>query len=140
MPIQIEITSLEKSADDIRKIRQAVFVEEQGIDPALEWDELDSSAKFIIAKDSIAGPVGTARFFVDGNIGRMAVLEEWRNQGIGGDILATIIQHARSSNIHKLHLSAQQSAIRFYKNNDFNCQGAAYLEANIVHQYMIRAL
>ena len=140
MPVQIEITSLEQSADDIRKIRQAVFVEEQGIDPTLEWDELDAAASFVIARDNIVGPVATARFFKDGKIGRMAVLKEWRNQGIGGAMLTTITQHARTAGINELHLSAQQSAIPFYENNGFNCQGETYLEANIVHQDMIREL
>lgn len=140
MSVSIELTSHEHDADDIRKIRQAVFVEEQGIDPLLEWDELDVSAKFIIARDKTAAPVGTARFFTDGKVGRMAVLNKWRNQGIGTAMLQEVIRYARQTGINKLHLSAQESAIPFYEKNGFSCQGDSYYEAGILHQDMILSL
>ncbi len=140
MSIHIEITSLTQSAGEIRKIRQSVFVEEQGIDPALEWDSLDTLANFVIAIDNTAGPVGTARFFDDGKIGRMAVLKEWRNQGIGRAMLAKIGEQTRTAGNNTLHLSAQQSAIPFYEKNGFCCQGDTYYEAGILHQNMVIAV
>ena len=140
MHVSIELTSHEKDADDIRKIRQAVFVEEQGIDPLLEWDELDVSAKFIIARHKTAGPIGTARYFADGKVGRMAVLKKWRYQGVGQAMLEEIIQQAKQTGTHNLHLSAQESAIPFYEKNGFSCQGDSYIEAGIVHQNMFLSL
>lgn len=137
MSISIELTSYRQDAASIRKIRQAVFVEEQGIDPRLEWDDLDGIASFIIARDNTAGAVGTARFFADGKIGRMAVLKSWRNLGIGQAMLQKIIQHARRSGIRTLQLSAQQSAIPFYEKNGFVRQGDPYYQAGILHQDMV---
>ena len=136
MSISIGLTAYDKDTDDIRKIRQAVFVEEQGIEPRLEWDDLDASASFIIARHQTSGAIGTARFFIDGKVGRMAVLQKWRGQGVGQAILSEIIQQARKSGIQRLHLSAQQSAIGFYEKNGFECHGPAYLEAGILHQAM----
>lgn len=140
MSILVELTSLEQSGDDIRRIRQTVFVEEQGIDPTLEWDSLDALASFVIATHNTAGPVGTARFFNSGKIGRMAVLKDWRNQGIGRDMLAKIVEQTRAAGNTTLHLSAQQSAIPFYEKNGFCCQGDTYYEAGILHQNMVIAV
>ena len=140
MPITIEITSYQQDADAIRNIRQAVFVKEQGIDPQLEWDEFDAQASFILAKDDNAGPVGTARFFADGKIGRMAVLAAWRNQGIGKAMLNKIISNATSKGISTLMLSAQESAIPFYEKSGFQRQGEPYFQAGILHQDMVLSL
>lgn len=136
MTVRFEITTFGKHAEDIRKIRQAVFVVEQGIDPRLEWDELDNSASFALAIHHTEGVIGTARFFPDGKIGRMAVLKEWRGQGIGSAILEEIINYTRQSGLTSLHLSAQQSAIPFYTKNGFSPVGDSYHEAGILHQEM----
>jgi predicted GNAT family N-acyltransferase len=91
----------------------------------------------MLARHETAGPIATARFFTDGKIGRMAVLKEWRKQGIGRAMLEEIIKHATTSGRHRLHLSAQQSAIPFYEKSGFCCQGDPYYEAGILHQDMI---
>ncbi len=140
MSILIEITSFEQNANAIRRIRQTVFVAEQGIDPTLEWDSLDALANFVMATHNTAGPVGTTRFFNNGKIGRMAVLKEWRHQGIGRGMLAKTVEQTRAAGNNKLHLSAQQSAIPFYEKNGFCCQGDTYYEAGILHQNMTIAI
>ena len=56
----------------VQPIRIEVFVDEQGIDPALEWDEWDALSLHCLAR--LEGvPVATGRLLPDGHIGRMAV-------------------------------------------------------------------
>ena len=57
-----------------RPVREAVFVAEQGVPLALEWDKFDAVSRHVIARDSSGEVIGTGRLLPDGHIGRMAVL------------------------------------------------------------------
>jgi len=135
---QITRTSYQQHHEGIRSIRQRVFVDEQKIDPKLEWDDLDHDAEFFIALNEHADIIATARFFTDGKIGRMAVLADYRNLGIGSAMLKEIEQFAEWQSIKTLHLSAQTSAIEFYQKNGYLIEGEVYLEAGIPHQNMYK--
>jgi predicted GNAT family N-acyltransferase len=84
--------------------------------------------------------VATGRLLPDGHIGRMAVLKEWRNRGIGGRMLEALIQRARERGDAEVALSAQVHAVPFYLANGFVPEGDEYLEAGIRHQAMRRQL
>ena len=71
-------------------IRRSVFVQEQGIDESEEWDEHDSVSTHVLAWLGDK-PVGTARLLPEGKIGRMAVLPEFRSQGIGSAMLLALL-------------------------------------------------
>ena len=102
MSFRTEITSFERHEKNIRYIRHKVFVEEQGIDPKLEWDDLDRQAHFVLAYNDSDIPIGTARFFDNGKIGRMAVLPEYRHNGCGECILSTIIKWSQQHQLSEL--------------------------------------
>lgn len=54
-----------------------------------------------------------------GKIGRVAVLKEWRNKGIGKLIMKYIETDLESINIKSLLLHAQIDKLAFYKNLDY---------------------
>lgn len=113
-------------------IRQQVFIEEQHVPVALEWDEFDASAWHLLAcVDGEA--VACARVLPDGHIGRMAVLPEWRRQGVGQALLQRAIQQCRQCDLKYARLSAQMHAIGFYQQAGFEVCSAAYPDANIMH-------
>ena len=140
MVFRIITTSYQASQDAIRDVRRRVFVEEQGIPAELEWDEHDQNATFVIALNDTGNAIGTARLLADGRIGRMAVLPEWRNQGVGSAMLTTLLDNARQQALPAVYLSAQHSACGFYRRFDFVAEGAPYHEAGIPHQRMRLAL
>lgn len=117
-------------------IRRSVFIEEQGIDEAEEWDEHDESSVHAVAwwGDTLAG---TARLLPQGKIGRMAVLPEFRSRGIGKALLLALLNVARQQNMKTLRLSAQQQAIEFYSRQGFAPDGPAHIEVGIPHQWMV---
>lgn len=58
----------------IRAIREAVFMQEQGVPTELEFDGLDGSAMQVLV--AVNGRyVGTGRMLSDGHIGRIAILK-----------------------------------------------------------------
>lgn len=119
----------------LHAIRREVFIEEQGVDEALEWDGEDERAYHWLATQN-GEPVGTVRMLRDGHIGRMAVRKAYRSKGIGKDLLHRVIRHARLKNLREVWLHAQLSAVGFYQQFGFSPYGPEFMDANIRHQAM----
>jgi pimeloyl-ACP methyl ester carboxylesterase/predicted GNAT family N-acyltransferase len=120
-------------------IRTTVFVDEQGIDPALEWDVQDAVCLHAVAFEG-ATPIGTGRLLPDGHIGRMAVRVEWRRHGVGGRILQALVDAARARGDAEVVLSAQCYVAEFYAAHGFIASGEPYEEAGIAHIQMRKRL
>ena len=118
-------------------IRQRVFIEEQAVPAGLEWDEFDESATHFLAAHS-GKTIACARLKTDGQIGRMAVLPEYRSQGIGRDLLQFVLQEAAAQSLEEVYLHAQVSAIPFYEKQGFTAAGEIFFEANIPHREMLK--
>jgi predicted GNAT family N-acyltransferase len=117
---------------DAKLIRSMVFIEEQNISEADEWDEQDAiSLHFVVYAQDQA--IATARLLENNSIGRVAVLQQYRGEGIGKLLMQQIIQVAKQQNRAFLQLSAQVYAIRFYENLGFQVQGEEYLDCEIPH-------
>ncbi|MFO7604120.1 MAG: GNAT family N-acetyltransferase, partial [Gammaproteobacteria bacterium] len=82
----------------------------------------------------------TARLLRDGKIGRMAVLPEWRHQGIGTALLRRLLDRAAERGLSHVWLSAQVEAIPFYQRLGFSVRGPVYDDAGIPHRDMTRPL
>jgi predicted GNAT family N-acyltransferase len=116
-------------------VRRAVFVNEQGIDETLEWDEYDACSTHAVAwLDDQA--VATGRLLPDGKIGRMAVLKPFRHSGIGRSVLLALLALAREHGLQQVKLSAQETAKAFYTKNGFEPLGDPHMEVGIAHQWM----
>ncbi|WP_419819990.1 GNAT family N-acetyltransferase [Acinetobacter sp.] len=117
---------------EAKLIRSMVFIEEQNISEADEWDEQDAiSLHFVVYAQDQA--IATARLLENNSIGRVAVLQQYRGEGIGKLLMQHIIQVAKQQNRAFLQLSAQVYAIRFYENLGFQVQGEEYLDCEIPH-------
>ncbi|MGB2317878.1 MAG: GNAT family N-acetyltransferase [Litorivicinaceae bacterium] len=118
----------------LQAIRTRVFIEEQNIDPADEWDPTDQDAIHLLAERD-GEPVGCARVTDQRKIGRMAVLRDMRHKNIGSKILRaaiTIIQEAGNTPT----LGAQINAMGFYANHGFLPEGPVFDDAGIPHRTM----
>lgn len=127
-------------AEDLRKVRETVFVREQGVPAALEWDGSDPACRHVIARDAAGAPIGAGRLTPDRRIGRMAVLREWRRRGVGDALLAALLEQARALGWADVSLHAQITAEDFYLRHGFVPEGGRFMEAGIEHQAMRRAL
>lgn len=121
-------------------VRRRVFIEEQKVPEQLEWDEFDESSLHILAMSAQNQPIGTGRLKRDGQIGRMAVLPEYRRHSVGSAILQALIDAAIAGNLPEVYLHAQLSAIDFYLKHGFHSYGEQFLDANIPHISMRRKL
>ena len=122
---------------DIRAVREAVFVREQGIALAIDFDGTDAPCLHVVATDAAGTPVATGRLQPDGRIGRIAVLAGWRGRGVGARVTRALIEAARERGHREVTLHAQESAIGFYAGLGFVPRGEPFVEADIVHQTMV---
>lgn len=115
----------------LMRLREQVFIVEQHVPPALEWDEYDATAQHLLAIHQ-GQEVGCARI-VGQQIGRMAVLTRWRHQGVGKALLDAAIQAIRQQGFSHAKLSAQVHAIGFYQRAGFVVTSSEYQDAGIAH-------
>lgn len=131
---QIEWVSWDTHQASLQSIRTAVFVDEQQIDPADEWDDQDAQAVHLLAiRDD--QPVGCARILDGHKIGRMAVLAQHRQHNVGSKLLRAAITRIQDGG-HEPTLGAQVSAMGFYANHGFLPEGPVFNDAGIPHRQM----
>ena len=124
-------------------LRVRVFIDEQGVDPAKELDELDDVSVQIVAVDE-SGVIATCRLrdIDDGDwkLERMVVEKRLRELGVGSTLLAGAEDEARKSGAREMLLHAQRRAESFYASNGYVAEGETFLEAGIEHVRMRKAL
>lgn len=127
----------------IKYIRETVFIQEQSVPKELEWDEYDEAAIHLLALNKEGHPIGTSRLILfreQGQIGRMAVLKQYRRVGIGRALLEKMLRLAKEEKLSSVFLNAQTQVISFYESFGFSSVGEEFLEAEIPHNKMVKRL
>jgi predicted GNAT family N-acyltransferase len=122
--------------DALRKIRDQVFIHEQNVSVEDEWDDKDEAAThFLVFSEELA--VGCARVFIeegDFHIGRVAVLAEYRQLGVGRKLMQHVVSWCKQQNPdYGVYLHAQTTRIGFYQHLGFVGQGDIFMDAGIEH-------
>lgn len=133
LPFTIHLVSWQTHAAQLTALRESVFIQEQQVPVALEWDGQDMAAEHLLAINHARVAIGCARLPGDGSIGRMAVLKHWRSQGVGMALLQQAIAIYQQKGLHTITLSAQTHAIGFYEKAGFKICSPPYLDAGIWH-------
>ncbi|WP_411966744.1 GNAT family N-acetyltransferase [Haloferax sp. YSSS75] len=142
----VRVVTTDAGREDAFAVRKAVFVDEQGVDEELEWDEYDEpdseSVHFVGYRDDEA--VGAARLreyeHGVGKVERVAVLESARGEGWGKRLMETLEAEAREREFGTLVLHAQTSAEGFYHGLDYETTSDVFDEAGIPHVKMEKSL
>lgn len=121
------------------EIRRLVFVIEQNVDPAEEYDEYEESCIHFIATYNNL-PAGTARIRKTEKgikLERFAVLKEYRKNSVGKLLVYACLAHpwTLEGNIY-LYMHAQEHAIEFYSKLGFKIEGERFFECGIPHFLM----
>ena len=133
---EIRIVDWVRYSEALSSIRHTVFVEEQGVPVELELDGEDSSAWHAAAFSDDGRLVGTGRMLRSGKIGRMAVSQSMRRQGIGRALLDALVAEAKRLKLEEVSLGAQLPAVPFYERAGFEAYGDVFLDAGIDHKMM----
>ena len=124
-------------------LRVSVFVDEQGVDREEELDELDETALQIVGLDE-SGVIATCRVReVEPGVWkleRMAVDGRLRGLGAGARLLEGAEREVRERGAREMVLHAQRRAEGFYAGRGYVPEGDIFLEAEIEHVRMRKAL
>ncbi|OOG46962.1 GNAT family N-acetyltransferase [Rhodanobacter sp. C01] len=138
--IELADWSSESQRKDLLGLRHTVFVQEQGVPETRERDGLDGDCWHVLARDEAGQTIGCGRLTPMHKIGRMAVLQGWRGQGIGVAVLRELVARARALGWPEVMLDAQVSAIGFYEREGFQAYGEEFEDAGMPHRAMRLAL
>jgi predicted GNAT family N-acyltransferase len=140
--LSIQLVTYRQALMELQLIRRTVFQEEQGVDPALEFDGYDDDAEHFLAilDDQ---PLGTLRIRYlppfTAKIERLAVLKSARGQGIGKALMEAAVRHIQSQPQWEwIHLNAQIQARALYEKLGFQVIGEVFEEAGIPHIQMVK--
>ncbi len=89
-------------------------------------------------------PVATARLLNYGEgvgkIGRVAVLSDFRQAGLGKQLMQAVEQTARQEQLRQLVLDAQIQVVEFYQQLGYQAEGELFEDCGILHRRMVKWL
>jgi len=132
-----------KIYEDALNIRYKVFVEEQNVPAEVETDELEDKSHHLVLYENHHA-IGTARIYHRGNgvykIQRVAILEKYRGQGAGIQVMKECELQIKKLHGTKITLGAQLQAFSFYEKLGYTAKGPEFMDAGIPHREMTKNL
>jgi len=129
--------------DQCHAVRRAVFVEEQRVPEAEEWDGKDGDCTHFLAFAGFRTLAGTARLRVDGATARaqrLAVLPPWRGHGVGRRLMDAVEAEAAARGCREVLADAQVQALPFYESLGYVAGCEVFLDAGIPHRRVRKSL
>lgn len=125
------------------EIRLEVFVEGQAVPLHEEVDGRDEQCSHFLALRG-GRPLGTARLRItedgEARAERVAVLEEARGTGLGAAVMLLLESTAQEQGHTKVVLHAQVAVIPFYERLGYVAEGPVFMDCDIPHRAMSKAL
>jgi predicted GNAT family N-acyltransferase len=134
--VAVQDASWHADRERIEFVRRRVFIEEQGIPEAEEWDDADPVSRHVLAMAGKRDVVGTGRLEPTGKIGRVAVLPQYRGTGVGEAIMGHLVNQATELGFTQVYLHSQATAVGFYERLGFRAEGPEFDEVGIPHRRM----
>lgn len=117
--IKLKKVLFQRELQQALAIRRKVFGREQGIAAELDFDGRDEDAIHVLAFRG-KNPVATGRLIPfengEGEIARIAVLQEARDQGFGKLVVQELEKYAREAGIKSVFLHPHDYLEKFYAN------------------------
>jgi len=130
--------------DEIRALRQSVFVDELAWPAVWVEDPSDPAATHVVLRNRLGQVLACARFSAsdDGvaDIGRLAVHPAVRGSGLGRGLLAGLEEAAAARLVTQLRMQAQASALSFCERLGWVPHGEVFVENGLRHRTLLRSL
>ncbi len=140
--MKIKITNYQDELETIKNIRVCVFQEEQGVNPALEFDGYDDDCvHFLAYLDDQAVGTTRIRYIAEdtAKIERLAVLSPARGQGVGTALMKEAIAFIEEQEKYKkIVVHAQVYVKKLYEKLGFQPIGDRFTEGEILHIKMVK--
>lgn len=148
-PLVVRRATTAPELERVHRLRLEIFVREQGVPLAEELDDRDHEAGAVHLL-AVAGDqdLGTARLLVEApgrvHLTRVAVRARARGRGVGRALMALGEQIAAEehalSGVVRVELSAQESALGFYRALGYSIGTERYHDAGIRHADAVKVI
>ena len=108
--------------EEVKRIREAVFTNEQNIPVNEDLDEFDKDEKTVYCLVYDGEPLATGRLIYNGDyykIGRVATLKAARKRGCGTAVVNALCEKSKALGAEYVIIEAQLHAVEFYNNLGF---------------------
>lgn len=134
MLIEVIQAAEDSAFEAVYEIRRKVFIEEQQVPETEEYDGYEAISHHYLALVD-GEPAGCARWRITPwhsiKLERFAVLLPYRGKGVGNAVLQAVLRDLPSG--YPVYLHAQESAMEFYRKNNFVAEGERFWECEIPH-------
>ena len=142
MSLEVRPAAGPQELDAAIELRREVFVGEQGVSEADEFDGREEECVHVIAVDG-SRVVGCCRLLPDGErvkLGRMVVAADRRREGIAAAMLAEADRQAAALGATLITLSAQTYVVSLYEQAGYEVTSGTFDEVGIEHVRMEKRL
>lgn len=125
-------------ASHAHEIRRKVFVVEQSVESTQEFDQYETFCQHYLAYFENRA-VGTARWRETDQgikLERIAVLPQYRCNGIGAILLKHLIEDVKIHN-KCIYVTAQLHMCKWFEKNGFVLEGDEFIEVGIPHRKLV---
>ncbi len=131
MAFQVRRVDWAGNAQQLRTIREKVFVFELNIPKRIEFDQFDLSATHVLILDDKDNPIATGRLCKDGLLGRIAVLPPYRTREVYKMLLNYLVEVAKQEGIGEVCINCILNEVDRFLAKGFVQQGHVFMEAGI---------
>ena len=142
MSLEVRPAAGPQELDAAIELRREVFVGEQGVSEADEFDGREEECVHVLAIDA-GRVVGCCRLLPDGErvkLGRMVVAADRRREGIAAAMLAEADRQAAALGATLITLSAQTYVVSLYEQAGYEVTSGTFDEVGIQHVRMEKRL
>ena len=142
MSFEVRPTAGRDEFDQAMELRREVFVIEQQVDEAEEFDGREEECVHVVAVDD-GRVIGCCRLLPDGDVvklGRMVVAADRRREGVAGALLAESDRQAAALGATRITLAAQTYVTSLYEQAGYEVTSEPFDEVGIEHVRMEKRL
>lgn len=124
-------------------IRRKVFIEEQHVPAEIEFDQYDrldaNCLHVLVYHEGIPAATGRVRVFNQtAKLERICVLKDFRQYGLGRQVIHALERIAKEKHVDTLLLHAQTQATKFYERLGYQIESDSFIEDGILHVKMTK--
>ena len=137
MPYQINVVNWQQAKQQLKSVREKVFVYERRIPYEVEFDRDDRKAFHVLITDGINDePIATGRITNLGEMSRICVVISKRKSPAGKQVIDTLLDIARKNSLKEVFINSSLDAVDYFLRHNFHTVGSVFMEAGMPRQRM----
>lgn len=121
-------------SEEIRSVREKVFVYEYRLPRNKEFDNNDLQCEHVLIRDDDGAPIATGRLCEDGKISRIAVVLKHRKSDAAKRVIEKLVAIAKTKGLKQVSIDSELEDVKLYLQHGFRAVGGVYMESGIAKQ------